>query len=95
MHKIKWSVPALNDLQSAGEYIAKDNANAAAKMASRVQEAVEYLIEEPSIGRPGRLNGTRELVVSGTPFIVVYCVRDGVVFVLRVLHHARKWPGCD
>ena len=91
MHRIEWSLPALHDLRSAEEYIAGDNAAAAAKMASRVQEAVEYLADNPHIGRPGRLDSTRELVVSGTPFIVVYCVHEGIVYVLRVLHHARKW----
>ena len=69
MPEINWSIPAISDLQSAAEYIAEDNAQAAEKMALRVQEAVEYLIEQPNIGRPGRLEGTRELVVSGTPFI--------------------------
>ena len=93
MHKIKWSLPALSDLQAAAEYIAEDNAMVAGKMASRVQEAVEYLVEQPNIGRPGRLDGTRELVVSGTPFIIVYLIREGVVQILRVLHHARRWPG--
>jgi len=93
VHNITWSLPALSDLESAGEFIAEDNVKAARRMASRVQEAVEYLVEQPNIGRPGRLDGTRELVVSGTPFIVVYWIRDGVVQILRVLHHARKWPG--
>ena len=46
----------------------------------------------PSLGRVGRVRGTRELVVSGTPFVVVYRVRLDIVQVLRVLHHARKWP---
>lgn len=92
MHKIEWSLLAITDLRSASEYIAEDNPTAAKKMASRVQEGVEYLAEHPHVGRPGRLEGTRELVVSGTPFIVVYWVREGAVQILRVLHHARKWP---
>jgi toxin ParE1/3/4 len=92
VHEIEWSVPAINDLKSAGEYIAEENRTAAKKMASRVQEGVEYLTEYPHMGRPGRLEGTRELVVSGTPFIVVYWIREGAVQILRVLHHARKWP---
>lgn len=91
MHKIEWSLPAISDLESAGEYIAEENLTAAKRMASRVQEGVEYLAGHPHMGRPGRLEGTRELVVSGTPFIVVYWVREGAVQILRVLHHARKW----
>jgi len=82
----------LNDLDHAGAWIAQDNSPAAALMAGRVIEAVEYLIEHPGLGRPGRLQGTRELVVSGTPFVVIYRVRLDVVQVLRLLHHARKWP---
>jgi toxin ParE1/3/4 len=53
---------------------------------------VKYLERHPALGRAGRLPGTRELVVSGTPFIVVYRVRFDVTQVLSVLHHARKWP---
>jgi toxin ParE1/3/4 len=79
---------ALGDLQEAGEFIAEDNLEAARKMAERVQEAVENLIEHPNLGRPGRVPGTRELVVSGTPFIVVYWVRGAAAQVLRVLHHS-------
>lgn len=82
----------MGDLRDAGEYIAEDNFRAAKKMAARVQEAVEYLVEHPNIGRPGRLSNTRELVVFGTPFIVVYWVRHDAVQILRILHHSRKWP---
>jgi toxin ParE1/3/4 len=91
MH-LEWTLKAIDDLQKAGEYIALDNRKAAQRMAERVQEAVEYLIDHPNIGRPGRLSSTRELVISGTPFIVVYWVRGAAVQILRLLHHARKWP---
>nr|MBF0223536.1 type II toxin-antitoxin system RelE/ParE family toxin [Desulfobulbaceae bacterium] len=92
MRKIEWSVPALDDLISAGDYIAQDNPTAAKRMAIRVKEAVENLQDHPNLGRPGRLTDTKELVVSGTPFIVVYWIKNGVVQILRVLHHARCWP---
>jgi toxin ParE1/3/4 len=90
--RLEWTLKALGDLQEAGEFIAEDNIEVAKKMAERVREAVENLIEHPNLGRPGRVPGTRELVVSGTPFIVVYWVRAAAVQVLRVLHHSRKWP---
>ena len=92
MHKIKWSLPAINDLQSAFGFISEENPKAARRIASRIQESVEYLEEQPNMGRPGRLEGTRELVVSGTPFVVVYWGRKGCIQILRILHHARKWP---
>jgi addiction module RelE/StbE family toxin len=88
---LEWTLPALRDLKEAGDFIALDNPQAAKRMADRVQEAVEYLTDHPSMGRQGRVSGTRELVVSGTPFIVVYRVIVLSVQILRVLHHARKW----
>ena len=92
MLKIEWSLPAIGDLKSAGEYIAEDNPEATTRMAARILESVEYLIDQPHIGRPGRLAETKELVVSGTPFVIVYWLKRGVIQVLRVLHHARRWP---
>ena len=92
MRKLEWTVPALNDLVAAGEYIAQKNPKAARRMAGRVKEAVEYLRDHPNMGRPGRLSDTKELVVSGTPLIAVYWIRKGAVQILRLLHHARRWP---
>ncbi len=92
MPRLEWTLPALRDLQDAGEFIVQNEPAAAARMAERVREAVEYLPEQPNMGRPGRVGGTRELVVSGTPFIVVYWSRQGVIQILRLLHHARRWP---
>jgi toxin ParE1/3/4 len=90
--RLEWTLKAIGDLREAGVFIALDNPGAARRMAERVREAAEYLIEQPNLGRPGRLMNTRELVVSGTPFILIYWVRGGAVLILRVLHHSRKWP---
>jgi toxin ParE1/3/4 len=92
VRRLEWAAPALADLHAAGDYIVQENPTAAERMASRVQEAVELLQEHPNLGRPGRLTGTKELVVSGTPFIAVYRVRKGDVQILRLLHHALRWP---
>ena len=92
MHSLNWTPSALEDLDAAAVYIARDNPQAAVSMAGHVLESVEYLASYPNLGRAGRVRGTRELVVSGTPFVVVYRVRLDIVQVLRVLHHARKWP---
>lgn len=91
--ELRWTPSALNDLDEAGAYIASENPRAARTMAARIREAVEYLQNHPNLGRAGRLRGTRELVVSGTPLVVIYRVRFDMVQVIRVLHHARKWPG--
>lgn len=90
--ELEWTPSALGDLDAAAAFIAQDNPGSADAMAGRVQESVEYLATYPNLGRAGRVRGTRELVVSGTPFVVVYRVRLDIVQVLRILHHARKWP---
>ncbi len=75
------------------EYISQDNPDAAARTVAAIVRAVEALEHFPALGRPGRIPGTRELVVSGTPYIVPYRVRGDVLQVIRVFHAARKWPG--
>lgn len=92
MLTIEWTLPAIFDLQAAGNYIAKENPLAAQRMARQVEEAVEFLRDHPNLGRPGRVNDTRELVISGTPFIAIYWIRKQNVQILRMLHHAQQWP---
>jgi toxin ParE1/3/4 len=75
-----------------GEYIARDRPMAASRIVEHILESVDNLSTHPFLGRPGRLPGTRELVVAGTPFIVPYQVREDEVVILRVFHAARKWP---
>jgi toxin ParE1/3/4 len=58
----------------------------------RIIEQVALLANHPGIGRPGRVEGTRELVIPGLPYLVAYSHRNDTVAVLRVLHGARKWP---
>ena len=90
--ELSWAPSALGDLKDAGAFIADENPQAARAMAQRIREAVEYLLNHPALGRAGRVRGTRELVVSGAPFIIVYRTRYDQIQILRVLHHARKWP---
>lgn len=80
------------DLESLASFISQENPAAAATTVLRVLDAVDALVEFPNIGRPGRVPGTRELVVSRTPFIAVYRVEANVLWVLRVLHGAQRWP---
>lgn len=88
---IEWSDEALADLSSVHAYIAKDNPVAAQKVAMTIIEFVETnLPENPHIGRPGRVNGTRELVISNTRYIVPYRIKSGTIQVLRVYHGARR-----
>ena len=88
-----WSPEAIADLRHLRAFIAQDNPPAARRMALRIIQAVETILPaHPAAGRPGRVPGTRELVAAGTPFVVPYRVRGGVVEVLRVYHGAQRWP---
>jgi|SRR3990167_2353864 len=90
--RIKITQHASNDLESLYEYITQDNPAAAKKTILKVLDAIESLKAFPTIGRSGRLPYTRELVISGTPFIVIYQIKEDIIFVIRVYHASRRWP---
>jgi toxin ParE1/3/4 len=90
--RLIWTAPALRDLAYVRTYVATDSPSAAAKQVQAVISATETLSRFPEIGRPGRRSGTRELVVSGTPFIVPYRIRGDIIQILRVLHGRQRWP---
>ena len=84
---VKWLRTALRNLDDHADYIARDDVSAAARVVERVETAVAGLAQHPGMGRAGRVPLTRELVVAGTPFVVVYRVRRDVE-IIRVLHGA-------
>ena len=88
--KVKWVRLALKDLDEAAEFIARDNPKAANRIIKRIWEAVQVLADQPHAGRAGRVHGTREMVVTGTPFIIPYRVVENTVLILRILHGKRK-----
>jgi len=90
--RVRWLKRALKNLDEEAEYIARDNLQAAARIVERIATGVDRLATHPAAGRPGRVPGTRELVINGTVYIVPYRVRDETVEILRVFHAARKWP---
>ena len=90
--KIEWLPAAIANLESAVAYIGDHNPGAAEKAAKRIRNAVARLEKHPFLGRPGRVEGLRELVVHGTPYIVVYRVADNTVYIGRLLHAAQRWP---
>ena len=83
---------ALSDLDELMDYIAKDSPEAATIVAEKIWETTRMLSDHPSMGKPGRVPGTREMVSTGTSYIVLYRVVANEVQILRVLHGARKWP---
>ncbi len=89
--KIKLAKLATQDLQAVKNYISQDKPSAASVVVKRVLEDIENLATFPNIGRPGRVPHTRELVISGTPLIVIYQVQQDTIYIARILHGARKW----
>ena len=90
--RVRFTRRALRHLGDVRAYIGVDDPAAAQRVIARLREAIDGLILYPERGRPGRVPGTRELVVSGTPYIVPYRIIDETVEVLAVMHGARAWP---
>jgi addiction module RelE/StbE family toxin len=82
----------MRDLDEVAAYIAKDSEQAAYPVAERIDTEAKLLCRFPRSGRIGRVAGTRERVVGGTPYILVYRVASGRIRILRLYHGARKWP---
>jgi toxin ParE1/3/4 len=89
---VVWSPRAIEHLAQLRAYIAQDNPTAANRIGSTLLEAVERLAELPNLGRPGRVAGTRELVVPGTPYVIPYRLRGDRLEVIAVFHGRQKWP---
>ncbi len=90
--RVAWSRAAIDDLRAARAHIAKDDPSAAARIAQKLVQATDMLAEFPGMGRPGRVPHTRELIVTGTPYIVPYMVTTDVVQIIAVIHMSRRWP---
>jgi toxin ParE1/3/4 len=90
--KIVWSRRAIRHLTAVRDYIAKDSPQNAATVATRILNSVDLLPAQPQMGRPGRVLGTRELVVPDTPYIIPYRVRGEYLELIAVFHGRQKWP---
>ncbi|MFQ5776099.1 MAG: type II toxin-antitoxin system RelE/ParE family toxin [Kiloniellaceae bacterium] len=86
--RIEWLPEAEGNRASQLAYIAERNPWAALDMGDAIEAAVARLADYPESAPPGRVPGTRELVVTGTPYVVVYRVEASAVVVLRLLHGA-------
>jgi toxin ParE1/3/4 len=88
-----WSPEAIDDLAALRAYIEQDDPAAAQRAALHILQNVETLLpKSPEMGRPGRVPGTRELVIPRTPFIVPYRLAGNTIQILRVFHGAHRWP---
>ena len=89
---VVWSPRAIGHLAALRDYIARENPGAAARTATTLLAAVDRLAELPNLGRPGRISGTRELVVPGTRYVIAYRVRGERLEIIAVFHGRQRWP---
>jgi toxin ParE1/3/4 len=92
--QVKWLITALQNLNDEAEYIAKDDPAAARLVVQRIYHTVSLLGENPALGHPGRIHGTRELIVPDTRYIIPYRVKPRLnhIEILRVFHSSRRLP---
>jgi toxin ParE1/3/4 len=89
---IKWVRKALKNLEQAYQFIATDNLDAAVDFVLKIQAATIKLESFPNLGKPGRVEGTRELVIANTPYLLVYRIKGKSINILRLLHTSRRYP---
>ena len=89
---IRWLPRAQENLEAELQRIAEEDEAFAKRMATVVKSRTETLEQFPESGRPGRVSGTRELVIAEFPYILPYRVRGGVVEILRFFHTSLKPP---
>ena len=90
--QIIWRRAALNDLEAIREFIAQDNPEAAARVHAAIGAAVDPLADYPNLGRAGRVDGTRALIIADFPYIVAYRVVENQIRILSVIHTSRQRP---
>ena len=90
--RVRWTTDAADDLERIFDYISESRPESARRVAQSVIERLGTLETFPHLGRPGRVQGTREVAFPPLPFVAIYEVRDEQIIVLRILHGAQRWP---
>lgn len=90
--QLRWAASAEADLERIADYLFQHTPLHADRLIWSIYRAPEILLRSPLIGREGRRQGTRELVLAPMPWIVIYVVRNDTIDVVRVLHGAQRWP---
>jgi toxin ParE1/3/4 len=95
MRPVRWSRAALDGLKAAMSYIARDNPEAARKVAAAIREA-GLKLGVHSTGRKGRVEGTLEKSVAGLPYVIAYAIEAEAggecIVILHIIHTSREWP---
>ena len=89
--RVRWTTDAADDLERICDYIAQSRPDSARRVAQSVIERIGTLERFPHLGRPGRVQGTREITFPPLPFVAVYEVHEEQIVVLRILHGAQRW----
>ena len=90
--KVRWTRRAHRQLEEALSFVAEENPVAARQIAERIYVAESLLSDNPAIGRPGRITGTREWVVTGAPYLIGYSLLEDQLVILALLHSKQQWP---
>lgn len=90
--QLRWTEEAADDLERITDYLVDHAPNRASELVRTIYDAPSTLLPFPNRGRQGKKEGTREFVLSPLPYIVIYTVLGDVIFVVRILHGAQKWP---
>ena len=90
--RVEWRPRATEDLDEIVDHIAVESPNTALIVLDRIKRRIAMLADQPLLGRPGRVSGTRELVINRTPYLAAYRVMDERVVILNIVHGARRWP---
>ncbi|MCW9682951.1 type II toxin-antitoxin system RelE/ParE family toxin [Dolichospermum planctonicum UHCC 0167] len=90
--QVKWLKWALRNLEQARNYVFQDNPTAAQGLIIKIQNAANQLQKYPFMGKNGRVEGTKELIISNSPYILIYRVKEESVEVLRILHTSKRYP---
>ena len=89
---LRWSEEATSDLERIANYLFEETPEHAPELVRAIYKAPSVLLTFPYRGRPGKKEGTRELVLLPLPYIVVYQIAGDAIHILRILHGAQKWP---
>ena len=90
--QLRWTEAAARDLELIADYLVEQAPDRAAALVRTIHDAPTALLTFPNRGRLGKKAGTRELVLSPLPYVVVYTVRGEVIYIARILHGAQRWP---
>jgi toxin ParE1/3/4 len=90
--QLRWTSAAVDDLENIANYLFEKTPENAARLIRDLYNASSTLKNFPNRGRPGKKEGTREMVMPFLPYVVVYRVRSDTVHIVRILHSSQDWP---